>query len=124
MSKFMIRNVSTGVKFDLHAANGEQIAVSEVYETRAACLRGIESVRKNAPGAKLEDRTGKPGARVSNPKFEVYRDKSGEYRFRLKARNGAIIAASDGYTTKAACLSGIESVRINAAAAEIDAVAR
>ena len=119
MGKFLIRSVSSGIKFDLMAANGQEIATSEVYETRAACLRGIESVRKNAPKAKLEDQTGEDWQVLTNPKFEVYLDRSGEYRFRLKARNGAIIAVSDGYSSKGACLGGIESVRQNAPDSEI-----
>ncbi|MBR3703952.1 MAG: YegP family protein, partial [Oscillospiraceae bacterium] len=48
MGKFVIREVSSGVKFDLLAGNGQVIATSEVYTTRAACENGIESVRKNA----------------------------------------------------------------------------
>lgn len=47
-------------------------------------------------------------------KFEVYEDKAGEYRFRLKASNGQNILASEGYTSKASCLNGIESVKSNA----------
>ena len=53
-------------------------------------------------------------------KFEVYKDKAGEFRFRLKAGNGEIIATSEGYTAKASCLKGIESVKANAAAAVVD----
>ncbi|MGD2249682.1 MAG: YegP family protein [Candidatus Methanofastidiosia archaeon] len=53
------------------------------------------------------------------PKFEVFTDAKGEYRFRLKAPNGEIIAASEGYTTKAGCLNGIESVKTNAPIAEV-----
>lgn len=53
-------------------------------------------------------------------KFEVYKDKAGEFRFRLKAGNGEIIATSEGYTAKASCLKGIESVKANAAAAVIE----
>ena len=53
-------------------------------------------------------------------KFEVYKDKAGEFRFRLKAGNGEIIAISEGYTTKASCLKGIESVKANAAGAVVD----
>ena len=120
MSKLVIRAVSTGLKFDLRAGNGEPVAASEVYDTRAACLRGIDSVRRNAPRAALEDQTGAAWKRVANPKFELYRDKSGAYRFRLKARNGAVIAVSGGYGGKAACLAGINCVRINAPAAEIE----
>ena len=46
-------------------------------------------------------------------KFECYTDKTGEYRFRLKAGNGEVILASEGYTTKASCTNGIESVQKN-----------
>lgn len=115
MGKFAVRTVKTGVKFYLKAGNGEIIAVSEVYTTRAACLNGIESVRKNAPIAALEDQTVEGYAVEKHPKFEVYTDKGGEFRFRLKARNGEIIAASEGYKRKDSCLNGVESVRKNAA---------
>jgi len=54
-------------------------------------------------------------------KFEVYTDARGEYRWRLKAANGQTIATGgEGYTSKAGCLNGIESVKTNAPAAEID----
>lgn len=106
---FQIRRVATGVKFDLRSANGEVIATSEVYKTEAACRKGVESVRKNAPLASVEDQT--LGERRGNPKFEVYEDRSGQFRFRLKARNGGIIAVSENYTAKSACLDGIEAVR-------------
>ena len=46
-------------------------------------------------------------------KFEVYKDRKGEFRFRLKASNGQNILASEGYRTRASCLKGIESVRRN-----------
>ena len=119
MGKFVIKTVKTGIKFDLKAGNGEVIATSEVYTSESACKNGIESVRKNAVDAKLEDQTVENPETVTNPKFEVYTDKAGEYRFRLKARNGEIIAASEGYKAKASCLNGIESVRKNAPDAEI-----
>ena len=118
MGKFVIKTVKTGIKFDLKAGNGEVIATSEVYTTRAACLNGIESVRKNSTAAKLEDQTVEGFETVTNPKFEVYVDKAGEFRFRLKARNGEIIAVSEGYKAKASCLNGIESIRKNAPEAE------
>lgn len=47
-------------------------------------------------------------------KFEVYIDRSSEYRFRLKAGNGQIILVSEGYRSKDSCLKGIESVKANA----------
>ena len=122
MSKFLIRSVNSGIKFDLKATNGQVIATSEVYDTRASCLRGIESVRKNAPVAYLENQTVDGWTAKAHPKFEMYQDKSGEFRFRLKARNGKIIAVSEGYTTKASCENGIDSVRKNADVAEVEEV--
>jgi len=119
MSKFVIREVPSGIKFDLRAANGQVIATSEVYAAKSVCLKGVNSVRKNAPIAKFEDQTEEGFRVVTNPKFEMYRDKAGFFRFRLKARNGEIIAISEDYTSKAACENGIESVRKNAPEAEI-----
>ena len=119
MGKFVIRNVASGIKFDLKATNGQVIATSEVYTTIAACKNGVESVHKNAPIANFENQTEEGAPTATCPKFEMYQDKAGEYRFRLKARNGEIIAVSEGYTAKASCLNGIESVRKNAAEAEV-----
>ena len=120
MGKFVVKTVKTGFMFNLKAGNGEIIATSEVYTSEAACMSGIESVRKNAPIANLEDQTVAAPAAAANPKFEVYTNKAGEFRFRLKARNGEIIAASEGYTAKASCLNGIDSVRKNAADAQVE----
>jgi uncharacterized protein YegP (UPF0339 family) len=119
MGKFVIRNVASGIKFDLKATNGQVIATSEVYTTEAACRNGIESVKKNAPVANMEDQTVENFEKATHPKFEMYEDKAGEFRFRLKARNGEIIATSEGYKTKASCENGIESVKKNAPEAEI-----
>ena len=119
MGKFAIRQTATGYKFDLKASNGETIATSEIYTTQAACEKGAESVAKCAATANLADLT--VGGEATNPKFELYQDKAGEYRFRLKARNGEIIATSEGYKTKTSCENGIESVRKNAPGAEIEA---
>lgn len=52
-------------------------------------------------------------------RFELYQGKNGEYRFRLKAANGQIIATGQGYKSKSSCLNGIESVKNNAPAAEV-----
>lgn len=119
MAKFVIKKTNTGVKFDLKAGNGEVIATSEVYTTEDACRNGIASVQKNAPVAAVEDQTVEGFATEKNPKFEIYEDKAGEFRFRLKATNGQVIAASEGYTAKASCKNGIESVQKNAPVAEI-----
>ncbi len=119
MGKFLIKKTATGVKFDLLASNGQVIASSEVYTSDAACKNGIESVIKNSAIAKVEDQTVADFEKVTNPKFELYTDKAGEFRFRLKARNGEVIATSEGYKAKASCENGIESVIKNAADAEI-----
>ncbi len=119
MGKFVVRETATGVKFDLKAGNGEVIATSEVYSSKASCLNGIESVKKNCVGG-VEDQTVEPIETVKHPKFELYEDKAGEFRFRLKATNGEVIATSEGYKTKASALNGIESVKKNAPEAEIE----
>ena len=119
MSKFVIRTVNSGIKFDLKATNGQVVLTSEVYTTEAACRKGIESIMKNAPTANVENQTEEGYETLTHPKFEMYQDKAGEFRFRLKARNGEIIGTSEGYTAKAGCLNGIESVKKNAGSAEI-----
>jgi len=119
MGKFVIKTTSTGVKFDLKAGNGEVIATSEVYNSEASCRKGIASVQKNAPIAAVENQTVEGYVEEKHPKFEVYADKAGEFRFRLKATNGQVIAVSEGYTAIKSCLNGVESVKKNAPDAEI-----
>ena len=120
MGKFVIRKTNTGIKFDLKAGNGEVIATSEVYAAKASCLKGVASVQKNAPVAAVENQTVEGFATEKNPKFEVYTDKAGEFRFRLKATNGQVIATSEGYKALAGCLNGVESVKKNAVDAKIE----
>ena len=120
MGKFIVKETKTGIKFDLKAANGEVIATSEVYSGKAACLAGIESVRRNAPIAGVEDQTVEGYEVLKHPKFEIYKDKAGEFRFHLKATNGQIIAVSEGYKAMAGCTNGIESVKKNAPDAPIE----
>ena len=119
MGKFAVKKVNTGIKFDLKAGNGEVIATSEVYSSPEACKKGIASVQKNAPVAAVENQTVEGYAVEKHPKFEVYTDKAGEFRFRLKATNGQIIAVSEGYMAMASCMNGIESVKKNAVDAKI-----
>ena len=119
MGKFVVRKTNTGVKFDMKATNGQVIATYEVYASEDACKKGIASVQKNAPAAAVEDQTVEGYAEEKHPKFEVYADKAGEFRFRLKATNGQVIAVGEGYKAKASCLNGIESVKNNAPDAEI-----
>ena len=119
MGKFVISQAKNGVKFNLKAGNGEVIANSEVYSTMSACKNGIESVKKNSVAASIEDQTVEGFKEGKNPKFEVYKDKAGEFRFRLKATNGQIIATGEGYKAKSGCLNGIESVKKNAPDADV-----
>ncbi len=120
MGKFITKKTATGFTFSLKAGNGEVIATGgEVYSSLDSCKNGCESVIKNAPVAAVEDQTVEGFATEKNPKFEIYEDKAGEFRFRLKATNGQVIAASEGYKSKDGCKNGIESVKKNAADADI-----
>ena len=114
MGKFVMKKTNSGFRFNLKAGNGETIAVSETYASAAACKNGIASVQKNAPAAAVEDQTVAEYAKQKHPKFEVYVDKAGEYRFRLKATNGQIIATGESYKAKAGVMNAIESIRKNA----------
>ncbi len=118
MAKFVVKETATGFKFDLLAGNGEVIATSEVFNTKAACLNGVNSVKANCVG-EVEDQTVENVEAKKHPKFEMYADKAGEFRFRLKAGNGEVIAISEGYKAKASCENGIASVKKNAPDAEV-----
>ncbi|MBO4320976.1 MAG: DUF1508 domain-containing protein [Treponema sp.] len=113
MGKFVISAAKTGIKFNLVANNGEIIATSQVYKTKASCQHGIGSVIKNA-GSPIENQTAPKFEKLKNPKFELYKDKKGEFRFRLKAGNGQIVAVGEGYKDIAACKNGINSIKKNA----------
>jgi uncharacterized protein YegP (UPF0339 family) len=55
------------------------------------------------------------------PKFEIFQSKNQEYRWRLRADNGRVIADSgEGYTSKSGCENGIESVKKNAPIATVE----
>lgn len=115
MGKFAVYVSDNGARFNLKAGNGEIIATSQMYKSQKSCLAGVESVRKNAPIAAIENQTVEGYEVCKHPKFEVYTDKAGKARFRLKAKNGQVVAVSQGYKSVKGCLSGIESVRKNAA---------
>lgn len=121
MGKFIIKQNKMGYTHSLKAANGEIIATGgEVFTTLASCKRSIESVCQTAPIANLEDQTLEGFHKEKHPKFEIYFDKKGEYRFRLRARNGEPLLASEGYTTKSSCKNGIESVCKNVVDATVE----
>ena len=119
MGKFVIKQAKSGPMFNLKARNGQIIGTSEIYSNIDACKAGIESVRKAVANVKIEDQTRAGYEAVTNPKFEIYKDKKGEYRFRLKARNGEIILTGEGYAAKDSCKKGIASICANAPDAEI-----
>lgn len=114
MGKFVIKQAKTGPMFNLKARNGEIIGTSEIYSSVDACRNGIASVQKNAPIAAIEDQTKPDFVKEKNPKFEVYTDKKGEFRFRLKAGNGEPILTGEGYVSKSGCMKGIASIKKNA----------
>jgi len=106
MGKFVITLQKNGeYRFNLKATNGQIILASEGYKTKAACLNGIESVKKNA---------------VTEARFETKEGKSGKLHFNLKATNGQIIGTSEVYESAAACKNGIASVQKNAPDAAIE----
>ena len=91
--------------FNLLAANGQVVLTSEMYETKASALNGIESVRKNGPD---DARFGRLSAKDGSPYFT------------LKAGNGQVIGQSQMYSGAKARDGGIASVQSNAADAVLD----
>ena len=99
----------------------KNFAVTEKYDLKKRCgykklISGLDCDSCFYAGCAggVEDQTVEGFEKVKHPKFEVFEDKGGKFRFRLKARNGEIILASQGYKTKDTCLNGIESVKKNA----------
>ena len=126
MGIFIIKKTPTGAyNFSLLASNRQKIAVaSQIYTTKSACKTGIASIAKNAAKCieenRIEDQTLKKPTEKTCPKFEIYLDKAGLYRYRLIASNGESIAMSeDGYKSKSGVLGGIKSVATNAASSEM-----
>ncbi|KNZ40572.1 hypothetical protein AKG39_16900 [Acetobacterium bakii] len=108
-----------GVKFVLKAGNGEVILTSELHKSLATSKSGIESVKNNAPNAAIEDQTVEGFITEKNPKFEIFLNKNNEYCFRLKAKNGQVIAMGDGYKSKPSWQNGIAPIKKNAADATV-----
>ncbi len=102
--KFEIKSSANGkFHFNLKAGNGQIILSSEMYESKAACENGIESVKKNSADA---------------GRFEKRASAKGEPYFVLKAGNGQEIGRSEMYSSDAACQNGIDSVATNAPTAD------
>lgn len=117
-NNFQVRQAGNGQHYFVLRANngllpGQIIGVSEMYEQEESAHAGIESVMHVAPDAPVEDVT--KGVRMfDNPKFQIFKGEDSEFYFHLTARNGQIILASEGYTSKAGAANGVESVRKNA----------
>ena len=120
MGKFVISKAKNEeYTFVLKATNGQVILeAGETFSSLASCKNSIESVKKNAL-AHVEDQTVEGFEAVTHPKYELYTDKAGEFRWRLKARNGEPIGKSEGYKAKGSAVNGIESVGKNAPEAEV-----
>jgi uncharacterized protein YegP (UPF0339 family)/uncharacterized surface protein with fasciclin (FAS1) repeats len=123
----IIYDVAGTFRFHLKAGNGQIIAVSQSYGTKESALKGIASIKKNAPIAKTADlspggtiseSTHKPGI-IQDTVFEIQFNAPDRYRFHLKAANGQIIAVSQSYLSKQAAENGIASVKTNAPKAKI-----
>ncbi len=116
--KFEIKRANDGsYVFNVRAGNTQIIAKSQTYSSMASCKNGIESVGKNAPVANIEDQTLKTINVERLPKFQIYLDKAGKYRFNLLATNGNnILSCTQGYNHKSSCKNGIKSVVNNAQA--------
>lgn len=115
------KTASGNFNFRLKASNKNTIAVSggSGYASLANCKSALESIKKIA-GSQIEDQTLKNYEALPNPKFEIYMDKAGKFRFRLRAKNGELICISeDSYASKASCKQGVESVAKWSATAEI-----
>ena len=106
--------------FNLYAPNRVIVATSQIYSSSPSAVNGIKSIAVNAPKAPIEDTTLKSFTPLGFPKWEIYSDKGGQFRFRLYAPNGSCIVHSQGYTTKASCKNGIASIIKNAPEAIID----
>lgn len=125
MGMFIIKKTATGFNFSLLAANKEKIAVSsQVYKSKASCKSGIESVGKQSKRCidegRIEDQTLKTPTTSNCPKFEIYFDKAGLYRYRLIASNGESVCMSEeGYKSKSGVMNGIRSVANNSQDPEI-----
>ncbi len=105
MAKFQITTRTNGeFQFNLSADNGSVILSSEGYTTKASCLNGIESVKKNSQ---------------SRDNFEQNVAKNGKFYFNLKAGNGQIIGTSQMYETEDGCINGLASVIKNAHNADV-----
>ena len=103
--KFVLSKATNGKSmFNLKAGNGQVILTSQLYESQASALNGVESVKKNA---------------AIDSQFSRETSAKGEPYFTLKANNGQVIGRSEMYSSASAMENGIASVSKNAPTADI-----
>ena len=103
--KFEVSTAANGkFMFNLKAGNGQIILTSQMYETHASAINGIESVKKNA---------------LSDAQFARETSAKGDPYFTLKASNGQVIGRSEMYSSATAMENGIASVTKNAPTAAV-----
>lgn len=111
--KFVIKKTDKGnFVYKLFSSNKRVVAVpGGAYKDLTACKGGIQSVINNAATAPIEDQTLKKPVEQKCPKWEIYLDNKGEFRLRLIASNGNVVAiTNDGYTGKDAAKKGIDAI--------------
>ena len=114
MGKVIIKRTSNGgYHFTIVANNGQVVGVSQTYKSLKSAEAGIKSVKNNR-NSKVEDQTVPDYQELGFPKWQIFKDAAGDYRFRLVAMNGeTVLAASEGYSRKDSAKKGMESVRNN-----------
>ena len=111
--KYVIKKTDKGnFVFKLYSSNYRVVAIgAQAYTTLGAAKIGIQSIINNAEKAPVENQTLKNYETLKFPKWEIYQDKKGEYRLRLFATNGNLIATTnDGYTDITGAKNGIAAV--------------
>ena len=111
--KYVIKKTDKGnFVFKLYSANFRVVAIgAQAYTTLGAAKIGVQSVINNAEKAPIENQTLKNYEPLKFPKWEIYLDKKGEYRLRLYATNGSLIATTnDGYADISGAKNGIAAV--------------
>lgn len=114
MGKVIIKKTSNdGYHFTVVANNGQVVGVSQTYKSLKSAKSGIESVKRNR-NSYIEDQTVPDFKELGFPKWQIFKDAAGDFRFRLVAMNGeTVLAASEGYSRKESAIKGLDSVRAN-----------
>ena len=108
-----MRRVKDGFVFQLYAPNRLILSTSPVYITEDACKKGILTVIEQAKNAGEADLTDAGTPLPKAPRYEILRDATGSYRFRLRAKKGDVILTSSAYSDATLAALGIGMVREN-----------